>query len=264
MGWPYQQKPPMGWPIDLDHPLADFVGYWPMLAGSGNTVQELRRNGKDGIITGAVWASGEFGHALEFNGGDRVDSSESSRLSGSFTFLALAKSADWRTGGQPASVVVSEVSSYSNYWAFLGGGDFADEVQFALYNGSQNPIAMYRSSSNLNRMIQIVGVRDVGADTITLYIDGILRQSAEDTTAATPVYNALNLGQMEEITARDLHGQISHAIIWNRALSASEIALLYSKPFCMFKDPAEVALLGAYQAVSGTILPQITSAYMRI
>ena len=203
------------------------AAYAPFLGMTGKKLLDLSGNGKDGTFSGSpVWSSGEFGHAIEFTGGDRIDSSENSNLSGSFTFLAGAKAADWNADGELAIVVVSEVASYSNYWAQLGGGGASTATQFALYDGSNNPKAIYTSTPT-NEWIQMVGVRDVNKDTLKYYLNGLLRTSAEDTTTSIPAYDALNFGQQEELTDRDLHGLIDHVIIWNRALSSSEIALLY-------------------------------------
>ena len=48
---------------------------------------------------------------------------------------------------------------------------------------------------------------------------------------------------------REFEGLIDNVVYWNRALTASEIALLYREPFCMFEqDPIELwsaATLGA-------------------
>jgi len=41
MGWPYQQKPPMGWPLDYDSSLVPEAGFWLFNEGSGNKVSDL-------------------------------------------------------------------------------------------------------------------------------------------------------------------------------------------------------------------------------
>ena len=46
-----QIKPNLGIPINWGNPLANgLVGYWPMLEGTGNTVQDLSGNGNDGNL----------------------------------------------------------------------------------------------------------------------------------------------------------------------------------------------------------------------
>ena len=55
----------------LTNPLAaelldDAVGIWLFDEGKGNTAADTSGNGNDGAITGAKWAEGKFGGALEF------------------------------------------------------------------------------------------------------------------------------------------------------------------------------------------------------
>ena len=46
--------------------LDDAVGIWLFDEGKGNTAVDTSGNGNDGAITGAKWAEGKFGGALEF------------------------------------------------------------------------------------------------------------------------------------------------------------------------------------------------------
>lgn len=46
--------------------LDDAVGIWLFDEGKGNTAADTSGNGNDGAITGAKWAEGKFGGALEF------------------------------------------------------------------------------------------------------------------------------------------------------------------------------------------------------
>jgi hypothetical protein len=69
MGWPYQHKPPLGWPIDPDHPLSDFVGFCPMLVGSAGQVFDLSGNGNNFTLAGhAHYGPGKFGSCLKLDG----------------------------------------------------------------------------------------------------------------------------------------------------------------------------------------------------
>jgi len=261
-----RQKPMHGLQINKAHQLGDPVAFWPFNEGSGNIVQDLSGNGKNGIITGAVWIPGKYGSALDFTGGGkRVDSSDSTNLSGSFTFVTWVKTDNWDTGGGALNTVIaSEVSSYSNYWAYLGGtGGGLTITQFGLYDGTNNPKSAY-ASTPVNEWVQLVGVRDVSSDSLLFYVNGILQGTVEDTTTSVPVYEALNFGQMEEITSRDFHGQIDHVLIYSRALSASEIAQLYREPFCMFEGDLTVAQMYDYSGAPPAPSSQFITIQMSV
>ena len=98
---------------------------------------------------------------------------------------------------------------------------------------------------------QVVGVRE-NDGTLNLYIDGILQSTPGTKAGAIVCTDGLRMG-LDQANTYDYSGQIDIPMMWNRALSAAEIALLYRESFCMFKDPAEIALLGGYQAAVGGI-----------
>ena len=73
MGWVYQQKPLMGWPLDYDSGPADFVAAWFMLEGTGNKVFDLSGNGNTGTEqVDSVWQPGKFGLCSYFSGDEYI------------------------------------------------------------------------------------------------------------------------------------------------------------------------------------------------
>ena len=80
-------------------------------------------------------------------------------------------------------------------------------------------------------------VRDVNLDTGKLYLDGVLDTSATD--ASTSAFTLSNGFQTRfEFTPGEYwNGDYSAIYIWKRALSATEIAVLYKDPYIFFEKP---------------------------
>jgi hypothetical protein len=53
---------------------AGLVGWWQFDEGSGTIAKDSSENENNGLISGAVWVSGEFGQALSFDGASYVGS----------------------------------------------------------------------------------------------------------------------------------------------------------------------------------------------
>ena len=90
---------------------------------------------------------------------------------------------------------------------------------------------------------------DAGAAII--YIDG--QESISDTLSHTSINTT---GITEYIgtyfyASEYAKGQIDHVLLYNRALSASEIALLYREPFAMVSDTGASSITGATWNASG-------------
>ncbi len=256
MGWPYQQKPPMGWPLDYDSGLADFVGAWFFLEGSGNKVQDLSGNGNTGAFQGdPTWIAGKFGPALDFDGtGDYVQSVNNIGISGS----------------QNRTISIwFKISVEENYPTLISWGTtaaykefslvFQDDSQFRIAIDSGNRIWNQAYGDNIWHYLAIVLDGTKTSDLIA-YCDGSVCAVATTNdqtinTTDSKVRIGRPVGAYDYFTS-----QIDLPMIFNRALSASEIGKLYREPFCMFKDPAEIALLGGYQAVIGNAGIMTTNA----
>ena len=85
---------------------------------------------------------------------------------------------------------------------------------------------MVYANTTLNQWIHITGVLDFVAKTISLYIDGILVVSASRAFSL----NALNIGTPNNFDSIGsvyglsvFNGQLNEPLIYNRALTASEV-----------------------------------------
>ena len=230
MAWVYHNKPPMGWPLDLSEPINEgIVGYWYMPEGSGNIVQDLSGNGNVGTFVGTInWAAGRNGPAIDIAGiADYVDVSVS--LGTTFTIIADIFPVEMDAYGgivtfdNTHGLFYQEASDKITY--FLGTDHFSDTV---IPHDAWSRIALVRKETAISFYLN--GVPD-GTDTIT-------------NTAFTAEY----IGS--DNSAEDYKGKMGYVYIFNRALSASEIALLYQFPFYGFLNPDEIPMLDQYYTVT--------------
>jgi len=243
-------KPTRGLRLNKSHPLArGLVGCWLMNEGSGNKVFDLSGNRKTGsLVADTHFVPGKFGPALSFDGDDSVDCGNMGITSYPLTILAWGKADAITAGHCLAGFVDASAENQQLRIDFIHG--IPDRARIFWYSGS--PVDIY-SQSTLSTGIwyQLVGVF-VSDTEKHLYLNGVLEKT-ETTSYTIPTgLNKLGIGRaLDNTPSGGFNGIIDHVMIYNRILSSSEIALLYREPFCMFKDPAEIALLGGYQSVGG-------------
>jgi hypothetical protein len=199
--------------------------------GSGLTAPDISGYGFHGsLLNGASHTIGQNNkrNAMQFDGVDDVCSVTgfNTQLSGSFTFAAWVKYGSTNLNSAVHGIITSEVASYSNYWAALN--IYQNKFTFTLFDGSANPAAQNAFIIASPEWWHVCGVRDTVADTLSLYVNGLLAASVTDTTTTTPAYSNLNIGRQITSTNRWFEGSIDDPRIYNRALSQAEVALLAS------------------------------------
>ena len=227
---------------------ASLTGCWLMNEGTGNTVFDLSGNNLNGTSSGSYSrGTGNFGSGWIGDGDTNQIQVISSQSAGGIlnpkavTVLAWIKTNTGTTDQDIASLWKVGDSANQSYllwidqpvWEFIirtSGGSFAA-------NSSSNVAA--------NQFVQVAGTYD--GQTVRLYINGI--EAGSNTapsgdlltiSAADGFFISERLGQ----AGREFNGTIDHVMLFNRALSASEIALLYREPFCMFGRTGRPQLIG--------------------
>jgi len=205
---------------DDDPPIPQgIVGYWPF---DGSAV-DVSGNGHHGTNVGATVVTGKQGLAYQLsNSSDYIDLNTPVSMSGQFTTSLWIK---------PSSVSGTRrvISNFSD-----GGFDLH------LYSGSGSVIFRVYRDGALTASAEGGPLPPVGAWThlagvwngssVLLYVNGQLRASAPtgqtpETSSATIKVGALgNLGLRQE----DFAGAVDEVMLFNRPLSASEIATIYS------------------------------------
>ena len=233
------QKPMLGLRINRAHQLGDPVAHYLMNEGSGNKVFDLSGNGNDGTFQGTApsWSAGKFGSAILLPGTNEYISSTVQELyQKDKTVHAWIKMAtvgqvnnifgiaDTPSDGTPQNLVTINANNrLASYGTKDGGGFDYLEADHTLVVDTWYCITFVDNTSD-----------GVGYH---LYLNGVETAYVAGTTGVyTDRDNTLNnlffgVGYNNDY----FNGQIDHIMIYNRVLSASEIALLYREPFCMFK-----------------------------
>ena len=226
-----------GWSMPLAPPADGLVGYWsfddPARPGRDDSGY-----GNDGIVNGATWTTGRFGGALSFDGVDdyaSVPHDASLNITGDITISAFV----YLTQGGSNQAIVTKC---------VGGG--ARDNPFAFYTTyhAEPDLCLVRADASAHERVYgsrniligqwhhvLVRVEDKVPD---FYVNGIVTGKYADTTfTRTPIGNAnpLLIGRRDD--GLYFNGIIDEVLIYNRALSDSEIMTLVP-------EPATLLLLG--------------------
>ncbi len=243
------------------------VGYWIFNDDGSSTAIDYSGNGNTGTLTnmdtGSDYVSGykENSLALDFDGSnDYINISDSNELdvtTGSMTISLWSKPSNCSVSGSMITKDRSGSGVKPNY-VFYGG----NSVQFGISDGSNWDSFIVSSgyTCSTSSWFHVVGVQDRDAGVVSLYINGVL-----DNTDDTPGdgYNSsgdLHIAHREDNSESmpgdqtEYHaGQLDDIRIYNRALSAGEVAYLYSRS-ATFKQPSNKNLVGywSFEDATGT------------
>jgi prepilin-type N-terminal cleavage/methylation domain-containing protein len=220
------------------------VGWWTFDEGTGTTTKDLSGNGNNGTLLDASstnadgntppqWTTGKVGDALSFDGVD-----------------------DYVNVENPSSGVLdfgTSSFSYSMWVNFDVGGDVIGSWQLPFWKGGSSygyagyDFEFSESSNRLDANISdgsggyakasysynfrdgtwhyIVAVVDRASNTITLFVDAIQRGQTTISTAFGSVSNSYSL--IIGSPSFPFDGFVDEVRVYNRALSDSEIKVLY-------------------------------------
>ena len=247
MGWTYHNKPPMGWPLDYENGLVPNAGFWPFLGGSGNIVQDLSGNENHGQLdTDLTWVSGKFGSALNFpasNVNDIITIPYNPSLAVDYITLVWWINPTLDSSGNIGGLFWDQEGSASSRLFLFDDGSLGAQVSLTTGN---NNWATSAGDVIANVWQQVVYTWD-GANEI-FYVNGVEVGRNADTGILSPSANDRIIGLAQSNTFI-YKGKLSSFQLYNHALSASEVALLYRYPSWMFKDPDEIPVLDQYYTV---------------
>jgi hypothetical protein len=242
------RKPPMG---VFRNPYLKInrgiVGDWMMWEGAGPTVEDLSGNGNTGTLTGTVpsWTSGKHGSGILFPGTDEYISTTGDIDLDYVTIIASVKS-NSSTGSRfivnknfsdsviPFSLCITPHDSYGGMAYYQSGWKNTDDITDIRNTGRYHHVAGTYDGVRLN-----------------YYIDGVLDVSSLEGSGVLPKNNAVvDIGVYRNDNVY-FDGIIEYVMIFNRALSASEIALLYRELFCGFRWDSIEQLAAYYEVAVG-------------
>jgi len=241
-------KPMLGTQVDWSHPLSrGLVGYWSMQEGSGGTIYDISGYGNHGTLEADThWVPGKFGPCLDFDGdGDYVQAPNPSFASDTEGTIVL-----WfyRSDSGTDKTVFYCGDSGSNNNFFVFNIDGVERPKFRVKTSSDILSTGGQAGTlqfSTNTWYQVAYVAHSSGNTI--YIDGLEYTDVDyDTGSSSTQAWFGNLSGVDacELGRRDVaspgqyfNGQIDNVLIFDRALSASEITQLYLEPFCLFEQP---------------------------
>lgn len=245
------QKPMRGAQLNRTHPLAKgLVGCWLLNEATGETAFDLSGNGNNGTLeNGVAWSGG----VLQFDGTDDcVDAGSGSSLD--ITDAITIEAWIYISSHKTEHVVLSK-----NYNAYEFSIKNTDEIR--LFLSSTQYVITTATNLAEKTWYNVVGTYDSTTGIAKIYVDG-REQTATDSASggitsrpANKVYIGSRAG-----SAIHFNGSIDSVRIYNRALSAEEVAWSYREPYAMFNPAFNPALLYSAAPPVGAIMNQFQKA----
>jgi hypothetical protein len=219
------------------------IAHWKLDDGTGTTAIDSE-GGHHGTLTngGPVWVAGQLGDALDFDGvDDYVDLTSDAELTdvfdGGATVMAWIYPRSW---GESVNGRIldksSQVSGDRDGWMIAVKGD-SPSFQFAQgFTGTRGYWRTQTGSVALNEWVHVAVVYDASsvANDAEIYLNGVKQSSLVEITPtgsiATDAGIALRMGNWAQDTSRTFDGIIDDVRIYDRMLSAAEIADLAVPP----------------------------------
>jgi hypothetical protein len=218
------------------------VAYWNFEDGSGTTTIDHSNNSNTGTLiamatsTNGGWTTGKAGNGgvLDFDGSDdyvNISDSSSFDITSEISISAWALFRDNATGDQQHIVSRDHSASGSPYidWALNQDGPSNDKMEFALQIDGALHIAESSVVPTINVWHHYVGTYD--GSTMKLYEDVIEIATKSVSGSITDTNKDVQIGAEDDAGTirRVIDGQIDEVRIYNRALSAAEIRMLYNR-----------------------------------
>jgi len=219
-------KPVLGSQIRLGHPLAKgLVGCWLMNEGSGDKVQDLSGNQRTGTLSStATWSAADSGPGVNC-------AANGQKITTVIPVLGPTGTCVIRFNGNATPATLGRFFAAEGGTAsFYLSRSTSTALQFEI--GGIGGIVTYGALWGTG-WHTIVVTWDDAANLRTHYLNG---KYVDQTTTAFVFptnFTSFTIGD-RVANDRTVGGQFSWFSLFNRVLSASEIAQLYREPFCMF------------------------------
>jgi hypothetical protein len=218
------------------------VGYWALDEGQGTIAGDMSGHGNSGsLIGGSSWVTGKRGKAVEFSATSKyiqIANNPILQIPSQITLAAWVR----RTTGIDSwkHVLCKTDATSSEYWLgynssnwpsiMINPGDADDSDRYYHYGVSTAVV-----DSNWHHL---VGTHD--GTYVRMYLDGVLISTPESRPGAFYTgTGTLGIGRcIDKFGTYQSAGDIDEVRVYNRALSDSEVANLYSSSKKIFKVSA--------------------------
>jgi chitodextrinase len=205
------------------------VAAYSFSEGAGTTVADVSGNNNTGTASGTTWTTaGQFGSALVFNGTSAfvdLGNPATLRLTGSMTISAWVRSAAFP--GDDAAIVSKRDGASLGYQLDTSIDTGPRTIGFKLTSSTGANMARYGATAmQLNQWYYVTGVYDAAAQTLNVYLNGVLDNGTlRGPVSATQQNSPLNvsIGRRTGLAGYAFNGTIDELRIYNRALTQAEI-----------------------------------------
>ena len=196
--------------------------------GSGTHAEDLSGSGHDGVIDNPQWVAGKFGNALYFGGegSDAFVTVESTPLLNvnECTFMAWINAENWDGTRQIVGKSVhGGCAGRTQYGLFSESGTF--KLRFETANGRAD---INTDLPPTGEWVHIAFTND--GSIATIYVNGAAVMEGEVPGELNANEDPWRIGQDCERLNYVFAGAIDEVRLWDRALSASDIATLKDMP----------------------------------
>lgn len=203
------------------------IGSWIFNEGGGNLTYDTSGNSNHGTLVADVYSvPGLDGSALQFDGGtDKVQTEFNGTEYDDISFVAWAKIDAFSAG---ADYLLDNSPGTAGYAIRV----FAEKIQFLCYSAGAHG-QVESDTVVLKKWYQIVCTHSDAGNLI--YLDSILHATTASSSGIDNSVNTFRIGMSVEGGSTGWIGPISSVLVYNRALTASEISDLYLDSYQMFK-----------------------------
>jgi hypothetical protein len=209
------------------------VGHWPLDDGSGDMAWDRSGNEHHGQVTGGVWIpDGRFAGALRVSPGDSIAVAGFPQAAPSFTvstwirissdqlamnsdtWVAILSTEEFASGGWQLNIDnrLARPRFDFAYWAPPLGGYLFVECECV----------------EVDRWIHLAAAVNVDTNRVTLYRDGSIGDEETRPSDIPPGDSTLHFGRWNA-DGRLLSADLDDIAIWNRSLTAAEVAALQAQ-----------------------------------
>lgn len=261
--WNGSIKPNIGSQLQLGHPInSGLVGCWLMNEGSGTRVWDSSGNGNVGTFSGdaVTWVSGAYGSAINFGGTSdfiTCGTPTSVRITGPMTCLAWGQ---LTSDNNAYNHIVARGNGFSSLqpWSLSWNSNLNRVYVFARNLDNSAGVSDYISKT-YDTNWHIFGFVFNGT-TLQAYCDGTYSTGVALNGIYDSADRALAIGS-DDLSGYEWNGNISHVMLYNRALAANEISQLYRTPFVGFWRSC---IKPWTAAMAGGAPPATTTGYMTL
>ena len=216
------------------------AGWWPFGEGSGTTTSDASGNGHTGTLgSGVSWAAPEVGaHSLEFNGattakvtasGPVINTAASFTASAWVNLNSIGPGSAYQTFISINGIASPTSSTVSGmYLTYQQGIDrFVLAMRASDSSAAQLTEATSSTPVRAGVWYHVVGVYDLAAQTISLYLNGTLQATTSFTTPWQATGNTI-IGDdiYGGATFDEVIGEIDDVALYSSALNAAQVAAL--------------------------------------